>query len=252
MIANYHTHTTRCNHALGDEREYIENAIASGFQVLGFSDHAPMPFPDGYCSGFRMRVEQTGEYVETLRMLQKEYEKDIRILIGFEAEYYPDVFQDFLDLIQPFALDYLILGQHALDNEVNAHFNSMPTKDPALLKKYVDQVIAGLSTGKFLYHAHPDICRFEGDSAVFESEITRYLTFCKEHNIPIEINLLGLMEDRWYPREDLWKLAGKIGVQAIIGCDAHRPEVMSDQVLHQKGIDWAKKFGVPLLSQLPI
>ena len=47
MIANYHTHTTRCNHAVGSEREYVEKAIELGFSELGFADHAPMPLPEG-------------------------------------------------------------------------------------------------------------------------------------------------------------------------------------------------------------
>lgn len=43
MIANYHTHTWRCNHAVGTEREYVERAIEGGLKILGFSDHTPMP-----------------------------------------------------------------------------------------------------------------------------------------------------------------------------------------------------------------
>ena len=54
MYANYHTHTFRCNHARGSEREYIETAISRGLSVLGFSDHVPYPFPNGYESGFRV------------------------------------------------------------------------------------------------------------------------------------------------------------------------------------------------------
>ena len=46
MIVNYHTHTTRCNHASGTEKEYVEAAIETGLKVLGFSDHTPYPFPD--------------------------------------------------------------------------------------------------------------------------------------------------------------------------------------------------------------
>lgn len=30
MLANYHTHTVRCHHAKGTEREYIEHAIEQG------------------------------------------------------------------------------------------------------------------------------------------------------------------------------------------------------------------------------
>lgn len=41
MLANYHTHTFRCRHALGEDREYIEHAIDGGLKVLGFSDHCP-------------------------------------------------------------------------------------------------------------------------------------------------------------------------------------------------------------------
>ena len=41
-IINMHTHTTRCHHAAGEDREYVEKAIEAGYDVLGFSDHAPM------------------------------------------------------------------------------------------------------------------------------------------------------------------------------------------------------------------
>ena len=54
MKANYHTHTARCMHAEGTEREYIEQALARRVQTLGFSDHAPQVFDGGYVSGFRM------------------------------------------------------------------------------------------------------------------------------------------------------------------------------------------------------
>ena len=64
MEANYHTHTWRCRHASGTERDYIENAIDHGIKILGFSDHTPYPFPDGYTSGFRMHVDQLDDYVD--------------------------------------------------------------------------------------------------------------------------------------------------------------------------------------------
>ena len=48
MIANYHTHTWRCRHADGTEREYVETAIEAGLKILGFSDHTPQVYPGGY------------------------------------------------------------------------------------------------------------------------------------------------------------------------------------------------------------
>ena len=46
MIANYHTHTTRCRHASGTEEAYVQAAIQGGLEILGFSDHTPYWFPE--------------------------------------------------------------------------------------------------------------------------------------------------------------------------------------------------------------
>ena len=50
MKYTYHTHTARCHHATGEDEEYVRAAIDAGIKVLGFSDHAPMPYPGGYVS----------------------------------------------------------------------------------------------------------------------------------------------------------------------------------------------------------
>ena len=55
MIANYHTHTPRCNHAVGSEEEYVQQALKAGIKILGFSDHTPYLFPGDYYSTFRIR-----------------------------------------------------------------------------------------------------------------------------------------------------------------------------------------------------
>ena len=58
MFANYHTHTARCHHATGEDKAYVEAAIQNGFQVLGFSDHCPWIFSDGYVSPIRMTPDE--------------------------------------------------------------------------------------------------------------------------------------------------------------------------------------------------
>ena len=50
-LANYHTHTWRCQHARGTEEEYVKAAIKQGFGVLGFSDHTPWPYESDFISG---------------------------------------------------------------------------------------------------------------------------------------------------------------------------------------------------------
>ena len=86
MMYNYHTHTWRCRHADNNERAYNDNAVRAGFQVLGFSDHAPYLFPDGYYSTFRMYPDQAADYANTLVALREQYADQIQIKIGYEME----------------------------------------------------------------------------------------------------------------------------------------------------------------------
>lgn len=50
MKTNYHTHTTRCMHAVGDDEDYVRSAIKGGFQELGFSDHGPWKYHTDFVS----------------------------------------------------------------------------------------------------------------------------------------------------------------------------------------------------------
>ena len=97
MIANYHTHTPRCKHAQGSEEAYVRCAIEAGIQTLGFSDHTPYPFPNGYVSTFRMAVEELPGYANAVRTVQAQFSGQIGIRLGVEAEFYPKYFADMLN-----------------------------------------------------------------------------------------------------------------------------------------------------------
>ena len=86
---NFHSHTVRCQHAVGEEREYVEEAIKEGFEVIGFSDHSPYLFKNGYVSRIRMTMYQLEDYVKTIEALKKEYREDITIFLALEMEYFP-------------------------------------------------------------------------------------------------------------------------------------------------------------------
>ena len=77
ITENYHTHTYRCRHAGGTDRDYVEAAIAAGLTTLGFSDHSPMVFTTDHKSSFRMSLEETPGYFESLLQLREEYKDRI-------------------------------------------------------------------------------------------------------------------------------------------------------------------------------
>ena len=78
MIYNYHTHTERCGHAHGGDEEFINRAIEAGIKYLGFSDHMPMIFPDGYESSYRVPMSEAESYVSDLRKLREKHRDKIR------------------------------------------------------------------------------------------------------------------------------------------------------------------------------
>lgn len=252
MQANYHTHTWRCNHAGGSEREYIEAALAAGLRTLGFSDHAPYPFPDGHESNFRMTLEQTAGYFKTLQALRQEYAGRIEILIGFEAEYYPGCFAAFLSHIRRFGCEYLLLGQHFLGAQEDGPYSGQPTDDEAQLAAYVEQVCEGLETGAFSCVAHPDLCNWQGDLPTYRRHTRRLCQTARRLDIPLEINFLGLQEGRHYPRGDFWQVAGEEGCRVIFGCDAHTPRGLNQPGTLQRAQALAASCGLQVEETLTL
>ena len=253
MIANYHTHTPRCHHASGSEEEYVLMAIARGLKTLGFADHAPMPFTDGHYSNYRMQLDQFSDYIETLLALREKYRKQINILIGLEAEYYPVVFSRMLDFIKPYPVDYLILGQHFLGNEDEGENPcSKPTEEETRLVRYVDQVIEGLHTGCFSCLAHPDLLHYVHNDQIYRREAVRLCLAAKEMGVPLELNLLGLVFGRHYPRDNFWQIAAECGNDVILGCDAHEVVRTANPAELERGMAIVEKHGLRLLQEMPL
>ena len=226
MTYNYHAHTARCGHATGTEEAYILRAIEGGITHMGFSDHLPYIFPDGFRSHYRVPMEQAGEYMSSLRALREKYKGQINLKIGFEMEYYPSYFSEMLAVARSLESEYLILGQHfSADEHPNGFYVVNPTDNLTLLEEYVTNVLAAMDTGVFSYIAHPDIFNFTGDSALYDAQMRKICAAAREHNIPLEINFLGIRSKRCYPREDFWASAGQEQSPVTFGFDS--PDVLA-------------------------
>ena len=254
MLANYHTHTFRCGHAVGAEAEYASAAATAGLRILGFSDHTPYSFLDDVPREFpiRMKSESLPEYARTVRALAEAYRGTMEIHVGVEAEYYPRYFPQLLELLRENGIEYMLLGQHFLDNEIGSPHCGRPTEDEALLDRYVSQVSEALETGLFTYLAHPDIFRFVGDAAVYERHMRKLCRKAIETDTPLEINLLGIREHRDYPNETFWRIAAEEGCPVILGCDAHRPEDVCDPASEKKALELVERLGFKRIETLPL
>ena len=254
MIANYHTHTFRCGHAEGLERDYAEAALTAGLKTLGFSDHTPYDFFDSEPRNrpMRMKPEELPDYAEAVRALSEEYRERLEIRLGVEAEFYPRYFPRLLELLRENGVEYMILGQHFLGNEIGDRYCGRPCPERRELERYASQTTEALQTGLFTYFAHPDLFHYAGDRAVYAQEMRKLCRAAKQTETPLEINLLGLREGRHYPDERFWRIAAEEGNSVILGCDAHRPEDLLDSESEQKALAMAKELGLKLIGTPPL
>lgn len=247
MFANYHTHTVRCCHAVGTEREFIQAAIDSGITILGFSDHTP--FPDKRQSG--MLPEELGDYCDTLLALKPEYSQ-LELHVGLEVEYNPKNFAQLVDLLRQYPIEYLLLGEHYFFGTPEEPPCQPPHSDRKLLDLHCSLCREALDTGLFTYWAHPDVMNFTGDEAYYLVQMQKMCRWAADRKIPMEINLLGLRGHRHYPNDRFWRMAGEEGCLVIIGTDAHNPQEFLTPDVVDAAMDMVQRFHLNLIDTTPL
>lgn len=257
MLANYHTHTSRCHHSIGSDEEYIQKAIAEGLKILGFSDHAPYLYPNGYVSYYKMTPDEAPEYFSSLSALREKYKDYIKIHIGYEAEYYPAIWEETLKFWQNAnSPEYMILGQHYSSEEFvpeSIHNHSTDgTDNNEKLLNYTNLVIDGINTGKFSYVAHPDVFNFFGDADFYRDNVKKLVLAANAKNLPLEINILGLRTKRNYPSPLFWETASALNPKVIIGCDAHDPKDVANKDDVLNALRFADKYKLNVIEEIEL
>ena len=256
---NYHTHTKRCNHAIGSDEEYINNAIQAGYEGLGFSDHVILPGINN--SRIRADFEVKDEYISTIRRLQKQYQDKIDIYLGFECEWDNKYEKYYRNLLESNEVDYLIFGNHGLYFKNGEHFLKI-TSHSKYLQRYLKYALKAIKSGLFKIMAHPDIFM---SSVGWNKEAKKVsLSICKEakkYNVALEINCGCFIneekremhgETRYrYPYGEFWKIARKVGNTIVIGVDAHAPSALNSENKN-KAIEFARKLKLEITDKLDI
>lgn len=250
MDYNYHTHTFRCGHASGKEIDYIKRAIDCGIKYMGFSDHIPFVFPGGHEDSYRIQMADAKDYFETIGALREKFCDKIEILIGFEAEFYPEFFEEMLRGARELGAEYLILGQHFIGNQIPDYIYAYTAQtDRNVLEAYVRGVISGMETGVFTYVAHPDLIIFNGNTELYESEMQKICKRSAELGVPLELNLLGIRENRLYPNKKFWKIAGEEGSPVTFGFDSHDTLAAYDGQSLAAANEMVEKFGLNYIGK---
>ena len=243
MIANYHTHTNFCDHSKGEVEDFVKAAIENGVEELGFSEHSPYLFPDGYESHYRAKKSTFGDYVARVLELKEKYADKIKIHLGVEMEYYPDYFDETLEFLSQYNIEYIILGQHFLDSERGLS-PQVPSEDEEHIKRYTEEVCEGIKTGVFTYLCHPDVINYRGDEKIYKKYARIICKTAKECNVPIEFNLLGYLTKKCYPNEKFFSVVAEVGNDVILGIDAHEPERFYQKENELSAIEFLNSLGI--------
>lgn len=257
---NYHTHTYRCMHACGSDEDYVISAIKGGYQVLGFSDHAPWNYESDFVAHMRMPLVQFHEYAGSIRKLKEKYRGQIEILLGLECEYYPRYLPWLRQFLIEEQVDYIILGNHYYESdEIANQYYGNRCKEDLYLQRYVEGAIAAMETGLYAYMAHPDL--FMRGRKVFDDqarEASRQICeAAKRLHIPLEYNLEGAAYNaacqiEEYPHHEFWEIAAEIGNEVVIGVDAHDPASLEREDYDRQARAYLKGLGLSILEEVSL
>ncbi len=227
-LPDYHTHNSRCGHARGSLREYVEAALERGLSGIGVSDHLPLVHTRD--PELSMALSELEAYVCDVRDLQTEYPGFI--LLGIEADYRPDTFDDVHGVLGSYPFDYVIGSVHYLDE--------WPFDDPRqrhtwegrdvddVWRRYFDMVGEAAETGAFTLIGHLDLVKKWGHRPLrpIEDAARTLAERIGRTDAVVEVNTSGLRKPvaELYPDLDLLRLLREHGAAVTFGSDAHSPD----------------------------
>ena len=71
----------------------------------------------------------------------------------------------------------------------------------------------------------------------------------KEKDIPVELNFLGIRDNRHYPNELFWQVAGEVGCPDVFGFDAHNPLSAFDNQSFARANELVNKFNLNYIGK---
>ena len=251
MRANYHTHSDFCDGKASPAAMALA-AREAGYEVLGFSGHAP--FPEGM--RWAVKPERLGDYAAEIRRLKAAWAPggaeaaahgSMEVLLGLEIDWFPPESSPADGRFTGLDLDYSIGSVHFAavpgfepftvdsNNEAFALSLARAGNDAKVLyRDYYARLAAMIEAGGFDILGHFDLIKKNnGASIYFDEASPDYLAAAfeaadclKGRNIVVEINLGGLARGKTtepYPSLAILKRLRGLEVPITFCADAHAP-----------------------------
>ena len=241
---NYHSHSELCD-GTGKLEEYVKSAINKGFDVFGFSGHAPLPFENDWTmAGLALK-----DYLNEKKRLKTAYEDIIDLKIGLEIDYVEGKMAPSDQFYKNLQLDFIIGSIHVLPDintgeylgveytkrEMEQLINDTYKGDAKPLVKEYYRLVRQMSKKRgFEIMGHIDVVKktnidsiyFNETEKWYKNEIELTLACIAENNQILEINTGKVLTDptRIYPSPWILKMANEFKIPVMLNSDAHRPD----------------------------
>lgn len=277
-MLNFHTHTKFCD-GKNTAEEMVWAAIEKGFSVLGFSAHSVHPLDPEFYSPFdsiwSLPKADFPSYVAEINRLKEKYAPKIKILLGFEADYFE---AEKIGLALPskkayaeFKPDFLIGSVHfintphgfyTVDNKPEAvkqaledfYMNPKTGKidGKAAVCDYFEAERAMLSKGDFDILGHPDLIRvrngalkfFDETESWYKEQLVETAKVIAKSGVIVEINTGAITRkvmDDVYPSATFLEILHEHKVPVCIDSDAHTTAMLDGEYERARNI--ARKAG---------
>jgi histidinol-phosphatase (PHP family) len=249
MLTNYHTHCY-LDDGRGHPREYAEAALARGFYALGFSCHAPLPYPNEWA----LKDEDLPLYIQLIEELKEEFQGRLEINLGLETDYIPDVIGPSHSKYSNLPLEYKIGSVHSLRDRRNGEEISIDNSIEdiqrllehsydgsirALCEDYFSRQIKMLREHRFDILAHCDLVRklnagnrfFDPGESWYREMARGMLDEAARAQVVVEVNTGAIARgytSEFYPSYDLLRYAAEKKIPLTLNADAHVPEKISE------------------------
>lgn len=244
-LFNLHTHTHYCDGS-SEPIEYIEQALIHKFHTLGFSGHAPVPFPNH----FAISDERLDDYIHEIKSLRTQYKDQLSIFLSLEIDYIPEIVDDFSSFKSRCDLDYIIGSVHLVKGNHPSDLwfidgSKQEIYDDGLqkvfggdirkgVKAYYHQINKMIESQSFEILGHFDKIKMHNKNRYFTEDEDWYiklvdesLELIKQKNLIVEVNTRGLYKkrsDSLFPGNEILKKLLKLNIPVTISSDAHKPE----------------------------
>lgn len=263
MLTNHHTHSLYSDGSSQPEA-YVIEAISKGFNLLGFTEHSPLPFDNP----FSFKQENREEYIALMSSLKQKYAGEITIYTGMESDYIPGISEFFLKTKRNYNLDYIIGSVHLVragrdgelwftdgpdyttyDQGLNELFNGDIRK---AVTTYYRQINEMIETQQFDIIGHFDKIKmhnrdryFKEDEAWYTELVDETLHLIQDRDIIVEVNTRGIYKkrsDTTYPGPDILKKIKKLRIPVMVNSDAHKPHELDGEF--EYGFSLLKEAGI--------